>query len=116
MLWFIIWTLLVLATLAGAAWLGLRLWRSAKALMSELGHTSEMIESLSRRTAELTAARGPERTFTPHLLAIDAERDGWRSVRAGNHENRDERKRVRHRTTLARWRAIGIPFELPPRR
>ncbi|MBZ2195121.1 hypothetical protein [Occultella gossypii] len=110
MLWFSVWTVLVLATLVGAFLLGRRLWRSAKALMAQAGATSQVLGELSAKIAELEAAAGQARTFRPDLVATEDQRETWRSRRAENLATRRARVQVRRSRTLARWRSIGMPF------
>lgn len=103
MLWFAVWTTLVLATLVGAVLLGLRLWRSAKALLAQLHETSAVIDQLQARIDALEAAQAPEQEPTPSLLADDAERARWRAVREQNLQRRAERRYRRRTATFARW-------------
>ncbi|TDE92516.1 hypothetical protein EXU48_13240 [Occultella glacieicola] len=110
MLWFSVWTVLVLGTLVGAFLLGRRLWRSAKALMAQAGETSRVMADLSAKVAELEAAAGATRTFTPDLAATQEQRENWRARRAENLASRRARVQARRSRTLARWRSIGIPF------
>lgn len=108
MLWTVVWVVLVLATLAGAFWLGRRLWRSAVALGHELSRAGETVAALGDRVEELqAAARATQETVRP-ALGQDVEVLGARVQ-----ELRDERRarrtarRTRHRVTVrdavARW-------------
>ena len=58
MLWFSVWTVLVLATLGGAFLLGRSLWRSAVALGRELSRAADVTAQLAERVDELQAAAG----------------------------------------------------------
>lgn len=112
MIWFVVWAVLVLGTLAGALLLGLRLWRQGKALLAQLSQTGEVMDQLQARIEELEAARGPEPTFTPSLLATQEQRAHWRAVRAANHDTRAARRAVRRGLTYQRWNAV---LRLPER-
>lgn len=110
MIWFAVWTTLVLATLAGAFVLGRRLWRSGKALLAQLKETSAVLDQLQVRVAELEAMRGPEQVFLPTLMATEDQREQWRAVRAVNRLHRAERRETRRQATFARWRGAGLPL------
>ena len=75
MLWFSVWTVLVLATLGGAFLLGRRLWRSGVALATELGRAAEVAEQLAVRVDELQAAAAALRPDTGPNLFDDPVRD-----------------------------------------
>jgi hypothetical protein len=105
-IWFAVWTVLVLATIAGAVLLGLRLWRSGKALLKQLEATGEVMDRLQTRVEELEAARGPEPVFTPSLLATEEQRERWRTVRQANRDTRAARRAVRRGLTYKRWDAV----------
>lgn len=105
MLWFTVWTALVVGTLVGAFWLGRDLWRKAMALLAELGRAADVLarlggasrgDDVDRRApahAQLFADREPLRA---HLEQLRRERD----ERAG-------RRAERHRATYGRWRAYS---------
>ncbi|QTE27834.1 hypothetical protein [Pengzhenrongella sicca] len=104
MLWFTIWTLLVLGTLAGGFFLGRDLWRKGKALLAELGRAGELAEALSARADELaelaqTPAPGhdlfADRSGPLERLAV------LRTERAGRREVR----RLRNDRIVRGWRA-----------
>lgn len=106
MIWFAVWTVLVLATIAGAVLLGLRLWRSGKALLTQLETTGQVMDRLQTRIEELEAVRGPEPTFTPSLLATEVQRERWRAVRQANLDTRAARRAVRRGLAYKRWDAV----------
>lgn len=109
MLWFAVWTTLVLATLAGAVWLGLRLWRSGKALLAQLAETSAALDQLQDRIDALEAANPPEPVPVPSLLADEGQRARWRAIRATNLQRRAERRFRRRTATFARWESTLQP-------
>ena len=108
MLWFTVWTVLVLATLAGAFVVGRRLWRSTVALGHELARAGEVADQLSQRAAELESqARAAHVAQRPALGGnADELRARVEQLRAVRREQR-ARRRDRHRTTVtdaaSRW-------------
>lgn len=108
MLWFTVWTVLVLATLAGAFLVGRRVWRSGVALAHELGRAGDVAAQLSQRAAELEDQARAAHVAQRPALGADAEELGARveQLRAVRREQR-ARRRERHRTTVAdaatRW-------------
>ena len=105
MLWFSVWTVLVLATLGGAFLLGRRLWRSAVALGRELSRAADAASQLADRVDELQAAARARATTGPTLFA-DPEplRERVAELRAAAAGRRAEREERRTATRL-RWRA-----------
>lgn len=104
MLWFLVWTLLVLGTLAGAFLLGRRLWRSSVATGRELARAAEVLGELEATAARLEAAaqaRPPVRaTVFADRGPLQERVDALRAARA---QRRAERAR-RHAATAAGWR------------
>lgn len=101
MLWFTVWTVLVLGTLGGAFLLGRRLWRSLVALGAELARASDVAARLADRTAVLEEqARAAQVEIRP---ALGADADGLRlryeELRAARRDRRAQR-RGRRRTTV----------------
>lgn len=110
MLWFTVWAALVLATLVGAALLGLSLWRKAKSLLAELRTATDTLEQLEARIAELEALRADADTpFEPALVAAPDARAQWRSVRLENRSSRHIRRDRRHSLTHRRWERLLDP-------
>lgn len=108
-MWFVIWVLLVLGALAVFVLIGLRLWRSAKELLKELGASAEASTRLAERIEELSAAQ-QDRQFTPDLVATALQQDRWRQQRAANLTARAARRQARRDRAYARWRGIGMPL------
>ncbi|KRD45136.1 hypothetical protein ASE38_14200 [Cellulomonas sp. Root930] len=104
MLWFTVWTVLVLATLGGAFLLGRRLWRSAVALGRELSRAAEVAAQLADRVDELQAAAGTRETGPTLFADRDLLRARLAEVRAGAAGRKVEREERRAATRL-RWRA-----------
>ena len=109
MLWFSVWTVLVLATLGGAFLLGRRLWRSGVALATELGRAAEVAEQLAVRVDELQAAAAALRPDTGPNLFDDPSKmyDRLAELRvaaAGRRAARLDRRAATRRAWKAYWR------------
>ena len=104
-LWFSVWTVLVLATLGGAFLLGRSLWRSAVALGHELSRAADVAAQLAERVDELQAAARRRRDTGPTLFAdravLRARLDALREAAAGRRAEREQR----HVATRLRWQA-----------
>lgn len=106
MLWFTVWTVLVVGTLVGAFFLGRRLWRSGVALGRELGVAAQTWDVLARRLDELRSLAEDRAGETrPTVLADrDVLRERLDDVRAARDVRRFARAE-RHRRTWQGWRA-----------
>lgn len=107
MLWFSVWTVLVVGTLVGAWFLLRSLWRSARDLLTELGRASQVMAELADRVEELR--RVQEAAAVPIRPTLLADKDELRARRAQLRRERDERRdarRDRDEATRARWRAV----------
>lgn len=104
MLWFSVWTVLVVGTLVGAVLLGRRLWRSAVAAGRELARAGEVLGELEAAVARLEAAAQERPPVRPTLLADPAPlRARVEELRAARGRRREERA-VRHARTAQSWR------------
>jgi hypothetical protein len=103
-LWFTVWTVLVLATLAGAFWLGRDLWRKGKALLAELERAGEVVGALADRADALTAAAQAQPLHHDLLTDPDVHRARLATLAAARAVRRAERQ-LRHTVTFTRWRA-----------
>lgn len=109
MLWFTVWLVLVLLTLAGAALLGRRLWRAAKALLHELEQAAALTERLERLQSEL-AERFPEPTPPrPDLAAGTAERARFHAMRRAHQAAVHRRRRGRLVRASRHWSSLTSP-------
>ncbi|HUX71080.1 MAG TPA: hypothetical protein VMV41_11255 [Cellulomonadaceae bacterium] len=108
MLWFTVWTVLVIGTLVGAYFLGRDLWRKARALLDELGRASQVFDEMSARAAALADVAAA-------LEAVRAARDPFadpvaaRRTRATVHRRRARRRSAREegrRETAESWRRL----------
>ncbi|WP_029287275.1 hypothetical protein [Cellulomonas sp. HZM] len=104
MIWFLVWTVLVLGACAFLFWVGRRLWRQAVALGRALGTAADVASRLADQVDELQ--RVAERPSTgPTLLADPDElRERVRELRAAAGDRRAERAE-RNAATARSWRA-----------
>jgi hypothetical protein len=107
MLWFTVWTLLVLGTLTGAFFLGRDLWRKATALGHELRRASDAVAQLSEKVAALAEATADVEQARATLFD-DKEplRERLTQVRRAGAARASVRA-ARHQETFARWRAYS---------
>jgi hypothetical protein len=105
-LWFTVWTVLVLATLAGAFWLGRDLWRKGKALLAEVERAGRVAGELAVRADELAAAAQEQAGAIHHDVLGDpqVQRERLAVLHAARAARRAERE-LRHAATFTRWRA-----------
>lgn len=106
MLWFSVWTVLVLATLAGAVVLGRRIYRSGRALLAELGRASDLLGQVADRAAELSAATD-DAPLAPVDLVDPAPARARRELTAAATERRRAARAERHEAARARWRSFS---------
>ncbi|MBX9247162.1 hypothetical protein ICW40_20425, partial [Actinotalea ferrariae] len=78
MLWFSVWTLLVVGTLVGAFFLLRRLYRSGKALVVELGRASDVLAQVAERAEQLEGLTTPAPVDLHDVGAARARRDAGR--------------------------------------
>lgn len=110
MVWWVVWSVLVVGTLVGAFLLGRALWRKFRALVAELHEASEVLGRLAEHASTLAeqaqeAERAARAAREAVLIPEPAEaRDRWSALRAEARVRRDAR-RVRDRQTRESWRA-----------
>lgn len=107
MLWFSVWAVLVLGTLVGAFFLLRSLWRSARALLSELARASEVLAELAERSEELRRLR--EESAVPVSPTLFADRGPLRARVEELRAAREARRQVRwerDEVVRAGWRAV----------
>jgi hypothetical protein len=103
-LWFTVWTVLVLATLVGAFWLGRDLWRKGKALFAELQQLGDLVGQMADQADRLTAQAQPEPIRHHVLDAPERHRLHLDAVHGQRAARRDERREARYAMIHARWR------------
>ncbi|MEV7971835.1 hypothetical protein [Cellulomonas sp. NPDC089187] len=110
MIWWLLWTVLVVGTLVGAFFLGRSLWRKARALVAELSRASEVMAELAETTGRLAEqaqeAERAARAAADGLPTREAARAEWAANRQ-RIEARREVRRVRDEQTRRRWRALS---------
>lgn len=107
MLWFIVWTVLVVGTLVGAFFLGRDLWRKAMALLGELGRAADVLGQLADRAAELSAEASAAPPVRPQLFDDPAQHRDELARLHREREMRAVRRAERHEQTYGRWRAYS---------
>jgi biopolymer transport protein ExbB/TolQ len=106
MIWFVVWTVLVLGALVVIALLLRRLWRQAVALGRQLAEASEVLARLADQVEALQATSGRDPDLTAPTLFDDPEvlrarLAALRDSAAGRRAERAERAT----RTAAGWRA-----------
>lgn len=105
MLWFTVWTLLVLGTLAGAFFLLRDLYRKGKAVLVELNRASEVLAEVGERAEELAATAG---TTPAPVDLTDPEPARARRVQAQEATRvRQARRTERHEAAHRRWASFS---------
>lgn len=103
MLWFTVWALLVLGTLAGGFFLGRRVYRAAMGLLAELERAAGVFDDLAERSEQLAAA--VTRPAPVDLLDPEPARARLAEARLATLRRR-ARKADRHAATYERWRSF----------
>lgn len=106
MLWFSVWTLLVVGTLIGAFFLGRYVYRSGRLLLSEVGRASELLGELADKTDALAAAAPAHPVRAVALGDHDEARRRWDEAGTARTARRDRRRR-RYQATYERWRSFS---------
>ena len=109
MLWFSVWTLLVIGTLVGAFFLGRHVYRSGRALITEAGRAAELAAVLADRVTELetTAQERPAHPVRPVGLDDRPEAQARWAQAGVVREARRSRRRERFRATYEKWRSLS---------
>lgn len=103
MLWFTVWSLLVIGTLVGAFFLVREVYRSAKALLAELERLTDVLDRIAERSEALVAT-----ATTPapvDLLDPEPARARLAGARLATARRR-ARKSDRHEEVYRRWQAF----------
>jgi hypothetical protein len=107
-MWYAIWVVLILATLAGAFFLGRDLVRKVRRLARKAGRASDLLADAAERisvTSEQLAAAAPP--TAPTILGDPAELRARVLTLRTERADRRAATRVRHRATWDRWRAFN---------
>ncbi|GAA4833439.1 hypothetical protein GCM10023221_07350 [Luteimicrobium xylanilyticum] len=102
--WTLVWWVLALGAVATFALVGLRLWRSGKALFAELSAAGRAFEDLSRSIDAAVAAQQAAQTgIRPTLFDDPAEHRARLLTLRLEREDRKARRKASHRATYERW-------------
>ncbi len=104
-MWFTVWTLLVLGTLAGAFFLGRDLYRKGRRLLAELDRASQVFGEAAQRGE----SRADELVLTapaPVDLTDPEPARARRALAAAATGRRRAARQVRHDAAYARWRSF----------
>lgn|GEM_PF-2001342 len=108
--WFLIWTLLIVVSVAVMGLLLYSLWLKARDLTEEISRAGDVFERLMERTEELNHALAQaERKREEAKLELTDHVGAKKRVKQLRKERlrRKERWRANHRNTYSRWRSIG---------
>lgn len=104
--WWLVWVVLVVLALAVLAWIGLRLYRSFRALLAEVHVAQGVLARLETRLAELEEVAGAGAAIAPEITASDERRAELRELRSGVKAVRRGRRQARYDRVSARWAGI----------
>lgn len=107
MLWFTVWTVLVVGSLVGAFFLLRSVYRSGRALVEEGGRAADVLGEAADRAAML--ADEAQAGWTPPVAVLDdpAPARARRAAAAEVTARRRAARTARHEATYARWRAFS---------
>ncbi len=105
LVWWIVWTVLVLAALAVLVTLALRLWGKVKLLGQEAKQASASLERLERAADDLPEPPPPP---LPGVLRDPATLGAARATRIRIAVERDDARAARRSRAVARWRALRL--------
>lgn len=106
MLWFIVWTVLVVGALVGAFFLLRSVYRSARELVAEVGRAGAALAESTDRAAELADAQA---AWTPSPVILDDPEPARarRATTAQASARRRAARRARYEATYERWRSFS---------
>lgn len=108
--WWLVWVLLAVAALGFLIWVGLRLWRSFRALIKEVQAAQVVIDRLGETVARLEEAAGEAEQIEARLLLSQQERDEVHQARAEVRAQRSARRTVRYERAVTSWDQLtGAP-------
>lgn len=107
MLWFLVWTTLVVGTLVGAFFLLRDLYRKGKALVLELERAADLMSQVVDRAEQLEQAAREAHPVQPVDLADPEPARARHALTAAARQRRRAAAAARHQDTYARWRAFS---------
>lgn len=107
MLWFTVWTVLVVGTLVGAFFLLRRVYRQGRDLVVELERAADVMGQVLDRAEELTEAASAQHPLAPVDLSDPAPARARREAALVARARRRAARAERDERTYARWRAFS---------
>ena len=107
MLWFTVWTVLVVGSLVGAFFLLRHPYRVGRAVAAGGGGAAAAMAAVAARTAELTAAAEARSVPAPVELSDPEPARRRREETLAVKARRREARAARHEETYRRWRALS---------
>lgn len=107
MLWFTVWTVLVVGTLVGALFLLRRLYRSGRDLLRELDRAAQVLGEVAERSEELARLATERAPLAPVDLTDPGPARERRVAAAVATARRRAARAERHEQTRRRWRSLS---------
>lgn len=110
MIWWLLWTALVIGTGVGAFFLARSLWRKGRALLVELERAAAVLGELAETTGRLAdEARQAERAALAAAEALPTRESAWAQWAANRKriEARKAARAIRDAATRERWRDLS---------
>ena len=107
MLWFSVWTVLIVATLVGAFLLARSLYRSGRALLAEIARGGDLLGQVADRAAELAAAADAGAAPAPVSLTDPEPARARRAAAVTVREQRRAGQAAVHAAVQRRWQSFS---------
>lgn len=108
--WWVVWVLLAVAALGFLIWVGLRLWRSFRALVKEVQAAQLVLDRLNETVARLEEAAGEAEEIEARLVLSQRDREELREERAAVRAERSARRSERYERAVTGWDQLtGAP-------
>ena len=108
--WWLVWVLLAIAALGFLIWVGLRLWRSFRALVKEVQAAQLVLDRLNETVARLEEAAGEAQEIEAHLVLTQQDREDLHAARTAVRALRSSRRAARYQRAVTTWdQMTGAP-------
>ncbi len=107
MLWFTVWTVLVVGAGVGAFFVLRRVYRSGRELLRELDRAAQVLEEVAERAEELTVLAEERAPIAPVDLTDPGPARERRAEAAVATARRRAARAERHAETRRRWRSFS---------